>query len=86
MVAKLISEDSGALSFKIETETPTNEQIEQGQHPGDNWSAKEKTLVRKLDMTLLPMLWILYLFNHLDRNTIAFVEPVFPLSLAANCC
>jgi len=31
----------------------------------------EKKLVRKLDMTLMPVVWILYLFNYLDRNNIA---------------
>ena len=31
----------------------------------------EKKLVRKLDMTLMPVVWVLYLFNYLDRNNIA---------------
>ncbi|KAF2015198.1 MFS general substrate transporter [Aaosphaeria arxii CBS 175.79] len=31
----------------------------------------EKTLVRKLDRTLMPVVFILYLFNYLDRNNIA---------------
>ena len=31
----------------------------------------EKRLVRKLDMTLMPAIWLLYLFNYLDRNNIA---------------
>ncbi|KAF2193953.1 MFS general substrate transporter [Zopfia rhizophila CBS 207.26] len=31
----------------------------------------EKRLVRKLDMTLMPVVWTLYLFNYLDRNNIA---------------
>ncbi|RDW68872.1 uncharacterized protein DSM5745_08632 [Aspergillus mulundensis] len=33
--------------------------------------ACEKRIVRKLDMTLVPMIFILYLFNYLDRNNIA---------------
>lgn len=37
----------------------------------DEYKAIEKRVVRKLDMTLVPMLWILYLFNYLDRNNIA---------------
>ncbi|KAI8650837.1 MFS domain-containing protein [Fusarium keratoplasticum] len=37
----------------------------------DAWRAREKRLVRKLDMTLMPMVWVLYLFNYLDRNNIA---------------
>lgn len=36
-----------------------------------DWEAKQKKIVRTLDMTLLPMLWILYLFNYLDRTSIA---------------
>lgn len=31
----------------------------------------ERSLVRKLDMTLMPIVFILYLFNYLDRNNIA---------------
>ncbi len=38
------------------------------------WRAKERRVVKKLDMTLMPMVWILYLFNYLDRNNIAFVH------------
>jgi hypothetical protein len=36
--------------------------------------AIEKSLVRKLDLTLVPMVWLLYLFNYLDRNNIAYVN------------
>jgi hypothetical protein len=37
------------------------------------WRARERRLVRKLDMTLLPVVWVLYLFNYLDRNNISYV-------------
>lgn len=37
----------------------------------ERWDAVEKSLVRKLDMTLMPTVWLLYLFNYLDRNNIA---------------
>ncbi|KAH6880546.1 major facilitator superfamily domain-containing protein [Thelonectria olida] len=37
----------------------------------EEWRATEKSLVRKLDFTLIPMVWVLYLFNYLDRNNIA---------------
>jgi hypothetical protein len=36
------------------------------------WRNTEKRLVRKLDMTLMPMVWVLYLFNYLDRNNISY--------------
>ncbi|KAF2622144.1 MFS general substrate transporter [Macroventuria anomochaeta] len=31
----------------------------------------EKRLVRKLDMSLMPVVWVLYFFNYMDRNNIA---------------
>lgn len=33
----------------------------------------EKRIVRKLDMTLMPAVWVLYFFNYMDRNNIAYV-------------
>ena len=36
-----------------------------------DWRAAEKSLLRKIDMTLLPLVWLLYLFNYLDRNNIS---------------
>jgi hypothetical protein len=42
----------------------------------DEYDATEKKVVRKLDFTLLPMVWLLYFFNYLDRNNIAYVEKV----------
>jgi hypothetical protein len=36
-----------------------------------NWRQLEKQVVRRLDFTLMPCLWCLYLFNYLDRASIA---------------
>ncbi|KAI6291270.1 hypothetical protein MCOR34_010239 [Pyricularia oryzae] len=36
-----------------------------------NWRELERKVVKRLDMTLLPCLWVLYLFNYLDRASIA---------------
>lgn len=36
-----------------------------------DWRAKDRKLVRRLDMTFMPLLWILYFHNYLDRNNIA---------------
>lgn len=35
------------------------------------YRAAEKRIVRKLDITLMPIIFILYMFNYLDRNNIA---------------
>lgn len=37
----------------------------------ERWSEVERRLVRKLDLLLLPPLWLLYVCNYLDRNNIA---------------
>lgn len=36
-----------------------------------NWRELERQVVKRLDMTLMPCLWVLYLFNYLDRASIA---------------
>lgn len=40
-----------------------------------NWRELEKKIVRRLDMTLLPTLWILYVFNYLDRASLGYDRP-----------
>ena len=45
--------------------------VEHAEEVSESYRAIEKSLVRKLDFTLVPMLWLLYLFNYLDRNNIA---------------
>ncbi len=40
----------------------------------ENWREVEKKVVKRLDMTILPMLWILYLSNYLDRTNIALAS------------
>lgn len=37
----------------------------------ENAAELEKTIVRKLDMWMLPQMWILYMFNYLNRNNVA---------------
>jgi hypothetical protein len=36
-----------------------------------DWQAKEKRIFKVLDMTMLPQLWTLYMFNFLNRTNIA---------------
>jgi hypothetical protein len=38
-------------------------------------SAEEKKLVRKIDRHLMPMLWVMYIFNYLDRTNIGVSRP-----------
>ncbi|KAH7345809.1 major facilitator superfamily domain-containing protein [Pyrenochaeta sp. MPI-SDFR-AT-0127] len=48
-----------------------DEKIEQLQEYDEDTQLVERRLVRKLDMTLMPVVWILYFFNYMDRNNIA---------------
>ncbi|CAH0033256.1 unnamed protein product [Clonostachys rhizophaga] len=36
-----------------------------------SYLAQQKSLVRKLDCTLMPTVFLMYLFNYLDRNNIS---------------
>ena len=47
--------------------------VEQSLVNDPEYRAKEKKLVRRLDLTLMPTVWVLYMFNYLDRNNIASV-------------
>jgi hypothetical protein len=53
---------------------------EKKQQAGDYSGAREKTdpaeirLVRKLDMWIMPTLWLMYWLNYLDRNAIALAR------------
>lgn len=46
-----------------------------------DWRATEKKLVRRLDMTLLPLLWLLYWNNYLDRTNL-----VRTMGSSCSCC
>ena len=35
-----------------------------------NWREVDKKMVRRLDCTLVPCLWALYIFNYLDRSSL----------------
>lgn len=38
---------------------------------------EEKALVRKIDMTLLPTIWIMYLLSYMDRTKYAAISSTF---------
>lgn len=46
-----------------------------------DWSPEEeKKLVRKIDMRLLPMIWIMYLLSYMDRTKLVGI-PIFERKL-----
>lgn len=60
-----------------EKQTTEIEKVEQLAHDNgeivseEEWEMLSKSVRKKLDMTLMPTIWVLYLFNYLDRNNIA---------------
>lgn len=55
------------------------EHYEKHEAPGDviddgDFQRLSRSVVRKLDLTLLPIVWVLYLFNYIDRNSIRSVS------------
>ena len=66
-----MSEHNEKLSLEDKIGIHKALELEQDPTLDPEWRRKEKKLVRRLDMTLMPTVWILYLFNYLDRNNIA---------------
>lgn len=61
-----------SLAEHIDMKEPETADLKDTSTPIDqSWLQREKKLVRRLDFTLMPMVWVLYLFNYLDRNNIA---------------
>lgn len=72
-----------AGSIKVEGEHIDEKSLEQYVEMeaviDENTRMMEKRIVRKLDMTLMPVVWVLYFFNYMDRNNIAYVtENMYP--------
>lgn len=59
------NEDLGKIGTKNQDGNPSGPVLD------ENWHATSRRVVRKLDMTLMPIIWVLYLFNYLDRTSIA---------------
>lgn len=47
----------------------------------EDWQAKEKKIVRRLDMTLLPQLWILYSMCFASCSTSKYADNCFSVQL-----
>lgn len=58
-------------SYHDNKEMDGADKIEQVQEYDEDTRRIERRLVRKLDMTLMPVVWILYFFNYMDRTNIA---------------
>lgn len=66
MISKPINEEASAEHIELDSTKAADQE-----NQDESARKLEKSLVRKLDMTLMPVIWILYLLNYLDRNNIA---------------
>jgi hypothetical protein len=71
MAGSLRSKDSFHEKKTTMTDINKAEHVEQVPNDDEATRKLERQLVRKLDMTLMPVVWVLYFFNYMDRNNIA---------------
>ena len=71
MAGSLRSKDSFHEKKTTMADINKAEQVEQVPNDDEATRKLERKLVRKLDMTLMPVVWVLYFFNYMDRNNIA---------------
>lgn len=55
------------------------EYIERVQSPDEDLAREEKALVRKIDLFLLPTIWLMYLLSYMDR-TKSVIIPLMQVS------
>lgn len=53
-----------------EAKVPDAEFVEERSIHDEEWEKEEKALVRKVDLMLLPTMWLMYLLSYMDRTNI----------------
>lgn len=69
----------------LEKESVTHEVEEQAHVGMDFTQAEEKKLVRKIDLFLLPTIWLMYLLSYIDRTKYGFTRNCLATSKYARC-
>lgn len=86
VTAKTVDSESGPGSGEViaisSGDQPTFDELSAALRDYVPGTALEKKLVRKLDLTLLPCLWWVYILAYLDRGNIVCV----PLPLLSSPC
>ncbi|KAM0712019.1 hypothetical protein Q7P37_011113 [Cladosporium fusiforme] len=78
VISAIVNTDKGTMFEQLEeapkftsaAELPSKDELIDALGIPD-WKGLEKKIVRRLDMTLMPTLWVLYVFNYLDRASLA---------------
>ena len=61
-------------------EESTSQFVQDGQDESEQ-AREEKALVRKIDLTLLPVMWIMYLLSYMD---VSYQCPTLSITLASS--
>jgi hypothetical protein len=69
------------MSLEEDRKLSAIEVIEDHVSTDSTTAAEEKALVRKIDMYLMPTIWIMYLLSYMDRTNIGM-----PLNFIARSC
>ena len=67
---------AGDSDSQIKCDASFTEEIENVTIPSFT-SSEEKALVRKVDLTLLPTIWIMYLLSYMDRTKYVFCHSCY---------
>ena len=70
MTVAIISVIMGNPSLEETAVKDEQQYIEELSMNAEQFAAEEKKLVRKIDMYLLPTIWIMYLLSYMDRTNI----------------
>jgi hypothetical protein len=76
--------ESAPTYTKVEV-TPEEAEVAQALRDYVPNTEAEKRLVRKIDMRLMPILWIMYILNYVDRTNIVSVFCIHYVNTPGNC-
>ena len=62
-------------SYQDKNPTGYTEYLAHVESSNDSIQVKEKALVRKIDLFLLPTIWLMYLLSYVDRTKSVLIHP-----------
>lgn len=62
-------------SYQDKNPTGYTEYLAHVESNNDSIQVKEKALVRKIDLFLLPTIWLMYLLSYVDRTKSVLIHP-----------
>ena len=69
LISSIYNNIMSSMSLE-EVKAPDAEFVEERSIHDEEWEKEEKALVRKVDLMLLPTMWLMYLLSYMDRTNI----------------